>query len=91
MDNTETNSGVAMEANFGQLCGFNRSELKTVGESLKRLIDKAKNSPDVVGMDRGEMIANATLAYRHVEDAAMRVGKAIQAYERGYMTQMMQH
>jgi hypothetical protein len=30
-----------------------------------------------------EMHANITLAYRHLEDAAMRVGKAIQAYDGG--------
>jgi hypothetical protein len=33
--------------------------------------------------DRGEMIANAQLAYRHLEDARMRLGKVIQAYEGG--------
>lgn len=31
----------------------------------------------------GEMIANITLAYRHLEDAAMRFGKAIQAADSG--------
>lgn len=33
--------------------------------------------------DRGEVLANITLAYRHLEDAAMRLGKAIQAYDGG--------
>jgi hypothetical protein len=33
--------------------------------------------------DRGEMLANATLAYRHLEDARMRLGKVIQAYDGG--------
>jgi hypothetical protein len=33
--------------------------------------------------DRGEMIANVVLAYRHMEDAAMRLGKAIQAFDGG--------
>lgn len=33
--------------------------------------------------DRGEMAANATLAYRHLEDASMRLGKVIQAYDGG--------
>lgn len=33
--------------------------------------------------DRGEMIANAMLAYRHLEDASMRLGKVIQAYDGG--------
>jgi len=33
--------------------------------------------------DKGEMTANIMLAYRHLEDAAMRLGKAIQAYDGG--------
>jgi hypothetical protein len=33
--------------------------------------------------DRGEMIANAMLAYRHLEDARMRIGKVIQAFDGG--------
>lgn len=32
---------------------------------------------------KGEMIANIMLAYRHLEDARMRLGKVIQAYEGG--------
>lgn len=31
----------------------------------------------------GEAIANVTLAYRHLEDASMRLGKAIQALDGG--------
>lgn len=31
------------------------------------------------GQDKGEMIGNIVIAYRHLEDAAMRFGKAIQA------------
>lgn len=31
----------------------------------------------------GEIIANITLAYRHLEDARMRLGKAIQEYDGG--------
>jgi hypothetical protein len=33
--------------------------------------------------DHNEMHANLTLCYRHLEDAAMRLGKAIQAYDGG--------
>lgn len=33
--------------------------------------------------DRPEMLANVTLAYRHLEDARMRLGKVIQAYDGG--------
>jgi hypothetical protein len=33
--------------------------------------------------DKETIIANLTLAYRHLEDARMRIGKAIQAYDGG--------
>lgn len=33
--------------------------------------------------DRGEVIASLTLCYRHLEDASMRLGKAIQAHDGG--------
>jgi len=34
-----------------------------------------------LGSPNAEAIANVTLAYRHLEDAAMRLGKAIQELE----------
>jgi hypothetical protein len=36
-----------------------------------------------VGMTEGEAIANVMLAYRHLEDASMRLGKALQALDGG--------
>jgi hypothetical protein len=33
--------------------------------------------------DKGEILANLIIAYRHLEDARMRIGKAIQAYDGG--------
>ena len=33
--------------------------------------------------DKDEVIANITLAYRHLEDARMRLGKALQADDDG--------
>jgi hypothetical protein len=36
-----------------------------------------------VESDRGEMAANIVLSFRHLEDASMRLGKAIQAYDGG--------
>jgi len=35
------------------------------------------------GEDRGEAIANIMLAYRHLEDARMRLGKVFQALDGG--------
>lgn len=39
--------------------------------------------PLIVAADTIEIAANAILAYRHLEDAAMRVGKMIQAWDGG--------
>jgi hypothetical protein len=33
--------------------------------------------------DIGEVMANLTLAYRHLEDASMRIGKVLQAQDGG--------
>lgn len=35
------------------------------------------------GSDKGEMIASLTLSHRHLEDARMRIGKALQAMDGG--------
>jgi hypothetical protein len=35
------------------------------------------------GLDVDEMLANITLAHRHLEDARMRLGKFIQAFDGG--------
>ena len=64
-----------------------RSEIKAVGAKVKRYIKTSKNftprGDDSDRQNHGEMIANATLSYRHLEDAAMRIGKSIQAYNGG--------
>lgn len=52
------------------------------GEIKKQLTAPSAQAPEE-GQDRGEMIANVVLALRHLEDAAMRFGKAIQASEGG--------
>jgi len=71
------------ELNFANECSIARTKTKELGETLKDLIILSKQHPELVGVDKGEMIANATLAYRHCEDVAMRLGKAIQAFEGG--------
>lgn len=37
----------------------------------------------LLGHETSEMAANLQLAYRHLEDARMRIGKAVQAYDGG--------
>lgn len=58
-----------------QDCEAMRREIKAIADRLAVLrLDIAAPS---------EVIANATLAYRHLEDASMRLGKAIQAIDGG--------
>jgi len=61
-----------------------RAQILTLGESVRQLHDHGafKNEQSNVGQ-HSEMHANITLAYRHLEDARMRLGKLIQAYEGG--------
>ena len=71
---------------FNEACRFLRMQLKNWTAETKGLmkhqIFDPQNEHD--GMrDESEMCANIMLAYRHLEDATMRVGKAIQAYDGG--------
>lgn len=61
-----------------------RSAIKDGAQFVKRLATAAKlPGQPRDGEDRGEVIANLMLAYRHLEDASMRLGKAIQARDGG--------
>ena len=41
------------------------------------------NSPNIPDDQHSNMKANITLAFRHLEDARMRIGKVLQAYQGG--------
>lgn len=56
-------------------CETLRRQLKPIAEQLRSLV--------VPGDEQGEAKANVMLAYRHLEDASMRLGKAIQAIDGG--------
>lgn len=45
--------------------------------------DVASGDMKLIGpvSDKGEILANITLAYRHLEDARMRIGKVVQVYD----------
>ena len=58
-----------------------RWDLRTTGEQVKDLVGHVPFPK--IGLDSGEAKANLMLAYRHIEDARMRLGKAIQALEGG--------
>jgi len=69
---------------FDEKCFEARSFLKAWAKSVLALKSHPVfTEPVIEGQDRGEMIANVVLAYRHMEDAAMRLGKAVQAFDGG--------
>lgn len=75
---------------FDQLCSNMRVSLKNFYPQLKQLVVFAQEVTPAAVADgdttvdaQEEMAANVTLALRHLEDASMRLGKAIQAYNGG--------
>lgn len=70
------------KATFQVFCNDIRREVKTLAAETK-LLASEQVGPVLPREDRGEMIANLMLAYRHLEDASMRLGKAIQASDGG--------
>lgn len=78
---------MAIQNRFDELAKEFRSKIKLLAEELRvdlreGAIEVAELSPESVH-DLDEVHANITLAYRHLEDAAMRLGKAIQARDGG--------
>ena len=63
---------------FDEECKQLRELLRPIGSRILALKLQASGH-----IDSGEMIANVQLAYRHMEDAIMRLGKAIQAFDGG--------
>lgn len=71
------------ETGFQKEINSLRTMIKGVASRLdetKRLhVDEAITPSE----DRGEVMANLMLSYRHLEDASMRLGKVLQAYDGG--------
>ncbi len=69
---------------FDEMCFGPRTALKEIGEQVKALMKHpAANPTGDTDENVGEMRANIMLAYRHIEDARMRLGKAVQAFHGG--------
>jgi len=68
---------------FTKDCNAIRTTIKNAAHDVKAAADYVKSAPREKGEDTGEMIANLMLCYRHLEDASMRLGKAIQAHDGG--------
>lgn len=60
-----------------------RKQIKDTAAYTKHLADDVKKMETNGVSDQGEMIANLMLAYRHLEDASMRLGKVLQAFDGG--------
>ncbi|HJX75614.1 MAG TPA: hypothetical protein VJ247_04610 [Gaiella sp.] len=59
-----------------------RASIKAVAELVNQLRKESSNAARE-GLVDGEVPANVALAYRHLEDASMRLGKALQALDGG--------
>ena len=64
-------------------CKIIRDCLLETGKTVWKLKESYKGREDAHPGQTGEMIANAMLAYRHLEDARMRVGKIMQQLQGG--------
>lgn len=75
----------AQSSNAVDHCNHYRRQIKAVAGGVKWLKGEivAGKYSTVDGADRGEVAANIMLAYRHLEDASQRLGKAIQAADGG--------
>lgn len=62
-----------------------RHQIKSVASQTKFLTDVVARGEHEQGPDedQGEVVANLKITYRHLEDASMRLGKAIQAHDGG--------
>lgn len=72
-------SGTTFEGSINGL----RSQIKAIAQNLKQDKEMKSKSETNSVEDAGEVMANLTLAYRHLEDASMRLGKVLQAYDGG--------
>lgn len=73
-----------MEPTIKEQCNDLRAKILGVGDEVNSLHrSDVFNGEQSHAGEHSEMHANITLAYRHLEDARMRLGKVIQANEGG--------
>lgn len=68
---------------FNDDCSALRTDLKDLAARIRKFQQQPITLKVDVAGDIGEARANLQLAYRHIEDATMRLGKAIQAWDGG--------
>lgn len=85
MNPNETGQDSApVEEPLKDICFGVRGEIERLKAVVKGLKEHGCfKDENKVGEDRSEMKANIMLVYRHLEDARMRLGKVVQAYDGG--------
>jgi hypothetical protein len=73
-----------MEPKFNDECDRLRATIKQIGMDTHALMGHSVfGEPQAWIGQHGETKANIMLAYRHLEDARMRLGKVLQAHDGG--------
>jgi hypothetical protein len=66
-----------------RLCNSIRADLHMLESSVREIRHHSALDDELPGINKSEIRGNAMLAYRHLEDARMRLGKCIQHAEGG--------
>ena len=76
--------GVIKKADLEFRCNDLRQEVKCIGDTVKDLMqDSTFDGEQTFISQHSEMKANIMMAYRHLEDARMRLGKVMQQIQGG--------
>jgi hypothetical protein len=83
-----TEEEIMQPVDFKTGCQGMRADIELIKSKVKNWMQHPEILQEIWGppakiQKRDEMEANLMLAYRHLEDARMRLGKAIQAYDGG--------
>ena len=87
-DQTQESGGTTLSSSvtkseFKEGCFDLRGTIEVLKLNVKLLKNHKFAEKESSSGDIGEVQANLQLAYRHLEDARMRIGKAVQAYDGG--------
>lgn len=81
-ENVTTEIGTPL--GFKEACFGRREDLERIKSNVIVLMNHPDFKDEQISQGQHtEMKANIMLAYRHLEDARMRIGKAVQAYDGG--------
>ena len=79
----DNNNNEAQEMTLNQKLDDMRVRIKHTANFVNSVKNEVVNRDVERNENKGEVIANLTLAYRHLEDASMRIGKVKQARNDG--------